>query len=52
MAYYLEKMGYFVQQGARRLKGAGSCPNCGYNGFETQDRKALVTELRDCTRCV
>lgn len=46
-----EKIGYLVQQGARRIKGAQGCPNCGHDGFTTRDRKALVTELRDCTQC-
>lgn len=51
MAQYLEKIGYLAQQGARRLKGSKGCPNCGHDRFEIRDRKALVTELRDCTRC-
>lgn len=46
-----EKIGYLVQQGARRIKGAQGCPNCGHDGFTNCDRKALVTELRDCTNC-
>jgi len=51
MARYTEKIGYFYRQMARRLKGGTGCPNCGHWGWETRDRKALVTELRDCTRC-
>jgi len=51
MAQYLKKIGYLAQQGARRIKGATGCPNCGHKEFETLDRKALVTELRDCARC-
>ncbi|KHQ50162.1 methyltransferase domain-containing protein [Mameliella alba] len=46
-----EKIGYLAQQAARRLVGATGCPNCGHDGFETRDRKALITELRDCSRC-
>jgi 2-polyprenyl-3-methyl-5-hydroxy-6-metoxy-1,4-benzoquinol methylase len=53
MTNYMEKFGYLTQQGMRRLSGSGGagCPNCGYGGHERRDRKALVTELRDCTRC-
>ena len=51
MAGYIEKIGYFIRQAARRLQGASGCPNCGHAGFQTCDRKALVTELRDCMRC-
>lgn len=52
MTNYMEKIGYLTQQGMRRLSGSGGgCPNCRHGGHETRDRKALVTELRDCTRC-
>ena len=51
MTGYIEKIAYLARQGARLLRGANGCPNCGHDGFETRDRKALVTELRDCKRC-
>jgi 2-polyprenyl-3-methyl-5-hydroxy-6-metoxy-1,4-benzoquinol methylase len=51
MANFMKKIGYLAQQGTRWLRGATGCPNCGYHGYEIRDRKALVTELRDCTRC-
>jgi 2-polyprenyl-3-methyl-5-hydroxy-6-metoxy-1,4-benzoquinol methylase len=52
MTDYMGKVSYLARQGARRLKGAAGCPNCGHHGYETRDRKALVSELRGCTRCL
>ena len=51
MTSYIKKSGYFARQAVRRLQRAAGCPNCGHTGYETHDRKALVTELRDCMRC-
>ena len=50
MVDYLQNIGYFIQQAARRLRGATGCPNCGHDDFETRDRKALVTELPSASR--
>lgn len=51
MTGFNKKIVYLARQGVRRLKSSAGCPNCGHDEYEVRDRKALVTELRDCALC-
>lgn len=51
MPGYINKIRYLTSMGVRRLTASKGCPNCKHKEFETRDRKALVTELRDCLSC-
>lgn len=48
----LEKLAYFATQAHRRvLSSDEACPNCANADYVRLERKAIVTELRECTSC-